>query len=367
MRAFKLEEYFVAHEFSAQYLLCCSDAESWSMAEIIAMAPEKELWENLRLGYTECQGLPRLRQSIVQNLYQGLNADDILVFTGAEEGIFCALNAMLTPSDHVVVITPCYQSLSEIPQSIGCSITKLELLPEEKWQLDLERLKEAILPNTKAVIINFPHNPTGKMLNDSELKDLVDICRAHDLWLFSDEAYRPLGEPSLEWAPPAAMLYSKAMSLGVMSKAYGLAGLRIGWIACQDKEAIKKIMRFKNYTTICNSAPSEILALMALENQEKILSRNNQIVTENLSLLDDFMAKYSAIFAWVRPQAGCVGFVEYKKRQSVDELCAELLAKKNTLLLPASIYEYEGNYFRIGFGRKNMPKALSLLEEFIKG
>lgn len=367
MRPFKLEEYFMNHEFSAQYLLCCSDAESWSLNEILAMAPEKELWENLRLGYTECQGLPRLRQSIVQNLYPGLKADEILVFTGAEEGIFCTLNSLLTALDNVIVITPCYQSLSEIPLSIGCSITKLALLPDQKWQLDLERLKEVILPNTKAIIINFPHNPTGQMLNTYELTELVNICRERDLWLFSDEAYRPLGEPSLGWPAPAVMLYPKAISLGVMSKAYGLGGLRIGWIACQDKEALKKIMRFKNYTTICNGAPSEVLAFMALESYDEILLRNNHIIKNNLRLLDDFMTRYSEIFSWVRPQAGCVGFVEYKSKQSIDQFCAELLAKKNTLLLPASIYDYEENYFRIGFGRKNMPKALGLLEEFIIG
>lgn len=366
MRPFKLEEYFIAHEFSAQYLLCSSDAESWSMAEIVAMAPEKELWEELRLGYTECQGLPKLREAIAKTLYPKMAAEDILVFTGAEEGIFCALNAMLTSLDHVVVITPCYQSLSEIPFSIGCGITKLELLPEEKWQLNFERLKKAIKPTTKAVIINFPHNPTGQMLSASEFKELVAICAQNDLWLFSDEAYRPLGEPSLEWPEPVSQIYPKALSLGVMSKAYGLAGLRIGWIACHDKALIKKIMRFKNYTTICNSAPSEILALIALLNQEKILSRNNQIVKDNLKLLDTFMAQYSEIFEWVRPKAGCVGFVHYKKSQSVDDFCSELLAKKNTLLLPASIYEYERNYYRIGFGRKNMPQALSLLEEHIK-
>lgn len=363
MKPFKLEEYFWAHEFSAKYLLCSSDAESLTLKEVLAMAsPEElELWENLTLGYTECQGLPKLRKSISE-IY-GLSMDNILVFSGAEEGIFCALSSLLTKDDHAIVLTPCYQSLAEIPEHVDAELTRVELLASNQWRIDLKNIENAIKPNTKVLIINFPHNPTGQILNNSEMKSLVDLCTKYDLWLFSDEAYYPLGEPEEGFAKPAASLYPKAMSLGVMSKAFSLPGVRIGWIACQNKAALTKIKRIKNYTTICNSAPSEILSLIALNNRQKILDQNNRIIRNNLALLDDFFKRRAKIFSWVRPQAGCVGFVKYNG--DVEKFCKDLLGKKNVLLLPGSIYEHSEPYFRIGFGRKNMPEALAQLEDFL--
>lgn len=242
MNIFKLEEYLAKYEFSAKYLLCCSDAESFAMSEIISMADEQErdLWNNLRLGYTEALGLPALRATVAHELYNGLEVENILMFAGAEEGIFCALHAIIEEGDHVIVLTPCYQSLLEIPKSKGADITEIQLKEENDWGIDLHATFEAIKPNTKCIIINFPHNPTGQMLEEKELKRLVDICQAKGIWLFSDEVYRLLGAPNEPWAMPAACLYEKGLSLGVMSKAFGMAGLRIGWIACQDKAILKK-------------------------------------------------------------------------------------------------------------------------------
>ena len=194
---------------------------------------------------------------------------------------------------------------------------------------------------------------------------LIDICRAHDIWLFSDEVYRLLGKPAHGWAAPAACLYEKAISLGVMSKSFGLPGLRIGWIACQDTEALHNMKLIKDYLSICNSAPSEILSIIALNNKDRILSRNNEIVHKNLALLDGFFNEYKALFEWVRPQGGCVGFVKYKGAESVDLFRNRAHTEKNVLLLPGSVYDHVGNYFRIGFGRKNMTECLEKFKEFL--
>ncbi len=367
MNIFKLEEYLTKYEFSAKYLLCCSDAESFDMSEIIGMAgsQQMDLWRNLRLGYTEAPGLPTLRETIAQGLYPGLEPDNILTFAGAEEGIFCALNAIVAAADHVIVLTPCYQSLLEIPKFKGAEVTQIKLKEENDWRIDLDAIARAIKPNTKCIVINFPHNPTGQVIEKDELKVLIAICEQSGIWLFSDEVYRLLGAPNKPWASPAACLYDKALSLGVMSKAFGMAGLRIGWIACQDKAMLKKIEQMKHYTSICNSAPSEILTLIALCNKDAILERNNKIVADNLQLLDQFFIEYSPLFEWVRPQGGCVGFVKYKGAGSIESFCDLLVNKQNVLLMPASIYDYASNHFRIGFGRKNMPECLDQLKEFL--
>jgi len=174
-----------------------------------------------------------------------------------------------------------------------------------------------------------------------------------------------LGNPSEGWSLPAAVVYDKAISLGVMSKAYGLAGLRVGWIACKDKEILKKIEQVKHYTTICNSAPSEVISLIALKNQESILHRNNMIVRKNMELLDTFLNRNRELFSWVRPHGGCVGFINYNSNESVEMLSSRAVEKAGVLLLPASIYETNSNHFRIGYGRSNMPEALSKFEEFL--
>jgi aspartate/methionine/tyrosine aminotransferase len=367
INVFKLEEYLARYEFSAPYLLCCSDAETLAMRDVLAMADVEDTkqWETLSLGYTEAQGLPKLRQGIAQSLYPTLHANNILCFAGAEDAIFCALNYLCEPLDHVVVLSPCYQSLQEIPRAQGAEVTNVHLREENNWRIDLAEIKKALKSTTKGVVINFPHNPTGQVISQVELLELINLCAQHDLWLFSDEVYRLLGSPREGWSAPAAQLYPKAISVGVMSKAFGMAGLRVGWLACQDQELLKKIEYVKHYTSICSSAPSEILSLIALKNADRILARNNKIVSENLAMLDQFFAEFPQLFSWVRPQGGCVGMVELKSPEPVATFCERLVKEKGVLLMPAMVYDMESNHFRIGFGRKNMPEALNKLREFI--
>ena len=367
INTFKLEEYLTHYEFNAPHLLCCSDAESFGMHEIINMASpaDKDLWNTLCLGYTEVKGMPALRQQIKDTMYPTLTADNVLCFAGAEEGIFCALQTVCTAGDHVIVLTPCYQSLLEIPKHAGCSVTAVALKEENDWRIDVDAIKAEVQPNTKCVVINFPHNPTGQVITQSELDALVQLCDHHGLWLFSDEVYRLLGQPSEPWAAPAATLYPKALSLGVMSKAYGMAGLRIGWVACQNVVLLNKIEKLKHYTSICNSAPAEVLSLIALKNSDRILARNNAIAADNLALLNTFFDAHKDLFSWIRPQGGCVGFVKYHSDEPVDDFCDRLVKQRGVLLMPASIYDTPTNHFRIGFGRKTMPKALKEFELFL--
>lgn len=365
---FKLEEYLGQYEFKAPYLLCCSDAESISMAELLAMATpcHRNMWDHLHLGYTEVTGLPQLKQTIIKSIFPTLSPEQILCTAGAEDGIFCSLFTLCNSEDHVIVLTPCYQSLMEIPKLKGCEITAISLHEGNQWRLDINAIQKAIKANTKWVIINFPHNPTGQIISEAELKQLISLLDKYGIWLFSDEAYRLLGTKDTVWAPSAACLYPKAISIGVMSKAFGMAGLRVGWVACQDQIALKKIEQMKHYTSICNSAPSEILSLIALDNKEKILERNALIIEENLKLLDRFFQNHNNKFSWVRPTGGCVGFVHYKGTESIESFSKALLEKQGVLLLPGSVYEVTSNHFRIGFGRRNMNQALERLENFLR-
>jgi aspartate/methionine/tyrosine aminotransferase len=187
------------------------------------------------------------------------------------------------------------------------------------------------------------------------------MCKEKGIWIFSDEVYGLIGAKST----PSASLYDKALSLNVMSKSFGLPGLRIGWIACQDKEMLHKMKCMKDYLSICNSGPSEVLALIALRNKDAILARNNKIVSDNLALLDKFFVEYNHLFEWVRPTGGCVGFVKYKRPESTNSFCDRAVRTKNLLLMPGSVYGDYNSYFRIGFGKKNMPECLEIFKEFL--
>jgi len=318
---------------------------------------------NVWLGYTESQGDPALREEIAQ-LYSGVNPEQVLVHSGAEEPIFNFMNAILEPGDHVIVLYPCYQSLTEIAESIGCEVTywKLENCPD--WKVDFDIFKDQIRPNTKLVIVNTPHNPTGFQFTKEEFKTLSDLSNEHGFFIFSDEVYRYLEYDENDRLPSICDINENGLALGVMSKTFGLAGLRIGWIATQNKEIYHKLAAYKDYTTICNSAPSEFLSTLALKNKEKLIKRNLGIVNNNLSLLNQFFDQYQDLFRWSMPKAGPIAFPELR-RGEITKFCHDLVTKAGVLLLPGTLYDKSSNNFRIGFGRTTMEQSLNRLEEYL--
>jgi aspartate/methionine/tyrosine aminotransferase len=264
--SFKLEKFFEKWEFNTPYLLCASDNESLSAKELVALADEESLnlWENLQLDYTYVPGLPILRQEIAK-LYQGIDENRVGTFAGAEEAIYSVMNVLLQKGDHVIVPTPCYQSLFTLPQSLGCKVSSLPIRERKGgWYFDIEDLTALLTPQTKLIVINFPHNPTSAHIDQATLAKIVEHARSVGAYLLSDEVYRFSEHQTQQSLPLAASLYEKAISVGVMSKTFGLAGLRIGWLATQDVDLLKKCLDFKCYLSLCNSAPSEILALIVL-------------------------------------------------------------------------------------------------------
>lgn len=365
LQPFKLERYFAKYEFTAPHLLCCSDCESLSIGDLlefeqIAQAEFSSLW----LGYTESLGSPELRAQIA-SLYKNASLEDILVHAGAEEAIFNVMNVVLDSGDEIIVHSPFYQSLGEVARSVGASVKEWKGNPENSWELDLDDLEDLLTNTTKVVVVNFPHNPTGYLPGTEFVKELSRLSDEHGFIVFSDEVYRGLEYDNSLRLPAFADLNERCISLGVMSKTYGLPGLRIGWIATQNKELFHSLAAFKDYTTICNSAPSEFLATLALRHRKPIVERNLGIIEENLEVLNDFFHRYEAIFDWSAPQAGPIAFPRYRGK-SVEQFCKELVEEAGVLLLPGTLYEKDLNCFRIGFGRSNMVSCLKRLENFIK-
>ncbi len=370
---FKLERYFAQHEFVTRYLLCSSDIEGYSMNDLIALADDecRTLWRDLSLGYTETQGHPLLRQAIA-SLYTTVRADNALVFAGAEEGVYVTLRVLMQPGDHAIVIWPGYQSSYQVAQSMGCEVTLLPLSyspPREGrgrgWGLDLDKLRAAVRPNTKLIVTNFPHNPTGAQLTQDEWQQVVDIAREANCWLFSDEVYRWSEYDEQDHLPAAADLYDKGISLGVMSKSFALAGLRIGWLACRNHDFLDAARHYKDYTSLCNSAPSEILALIALRAKDQVIARSIGMVRDNLACVEDFMARHADRFEWISPRAGSIAFPKLLGNTSIEDFADALVKRESVLLLPGSVFDYPGNHFRLGLGRTNLPEALTRLERFI--
>ena len=364
---FKLERYFARWEFTAPYLLCSSDVDGYQMNDLLALADEESraMWKNLSLGYTESAGHPLLRKEIA-GLYRNISPEQVLTFAGGEEAIFVLMNVLLQTGDHAIVTWPGYQSLYTIAQSIDADVTLLPLRADEKWRLDIGELRKAVKPNTKLIVINFPHNPTGALLDRDTSAKIIEIAEENNAYLFSDEAYCFLEYDNGQRLPAVVESSARGISLGVLSKTFALAGLRVGWIATQDREILRRAAAFKDYVSICNSAPSEILGLIALRSKDTIIKRSLSIIQSNLVLLDRFFAEWSQVFSWQRPRAGSIAFPELITGQPIEEFAETLVKQEGVLLLPGTVYDHPSNHFRIGFGRENMPAALERLGRFVQ-
>ena len=361
---FALERYFARYEFSTKYILGASDCETLSVAELLALEPGADAGlANLRLGYTESKGGPSLRREI-SRIYSTVSAEEILVHSGAEEGVYLFMRACLKKGDHIIVHTPCYQSLSEIALSAGCTVSAWRADESRGWAPAMGDLRRLISRATRAIVVNTPHNPTGFQMEKDELTELVRIAADRGIILFSDEVYRESEYAPEARLPAACDLSPNAVSLGVMSKAYGLPGLRIGWVATHEPEILARMEALKDYTTICAGAPGEYLAEVALRHREAVVRRNVGIIRSNLALAGELFARHGERFSWVPPRAGPVAFPRLN-RGEVGSFCSDLVTHAGVLLLPGTLFGDSGNHFRIGLGRRNAPEALARFDEYL--
>jgi aspartate/methionine/tyrosine aminotransferase len=367
IQPFKLERYFARYEFSVKYLLSSSDCESLGMDELLGMAsPEsRAVWEGLKLGYTESQGQPLLREEAAK-LYEHIPADNVLI-AAPEEAIFVAMQTLLQPGEHVIAVSPTYQSLYEIARSLGCHVTPwpLQSTPAS-WALDIQQLEASITDKTRLLVLNFPNNPTGYLPTRQEFDDILSLARRHNLTIFSDEMYRLLeSDPDLR-LPSVADAYENGIALSGLSKSFALPGLRIGWLVSQRSDLVPHWLAFKDYTTICNSAPSEILGIIALQNTERIVQRNLDIIRENIAIAAAFFAQHSEKFTCHLPKAGSIAFPKWRGPGTVEQLAQGLLDREGVMIVPGHLFDVPGNHFRIGLGRKNFGEALERVDEFLK-
>jgi aspartate/methionine/tyrosine aminotransferase len=362
---FKLERYFAKYEFTARYLLCSSDCEAMPISELLAFEPgAAEQFQSVWLGYTESRGSPGLRRAIA-GIYADIQPEQVLVHTGAGEAIFLFMHAMLGPGDHAIVHSPGYQSLAEVARGAGCEVSPWTAREENGWRLDLDELRRLVRPTTRLIVLNTPHNPTGYLMARGDFEELNRFVRENQLLLFSDEVYRESEYDPSERLPAACDLGEHAVSLGVTSKTYGLAGLRIGWIATRNQQVYERMAGLKDYTTICNSAPSEFLAELALRQRGRLVERNLAIIRDNLERVDEFMERHAGLFAWIRPRAGSMAFPRLLQGDA-DEFCDRLVNQAGVMLLPGSAYGDTANHFRLGLGRRNLPEGLSVLNDFLE-
>jgi aspartate/methionine/tyrosine aminotransferase len=269
------------------------------------------------------------------------------------------------PGDHVIVTWPGYQSLYEVARAAGADVTLHELHETQRWAIDLDLLRRQVTPATSLIVVNLPHNPTGMLADRATFEALVSIAAEAGAHLLVDEVYRGLEIDPADRLPTGADAGPFGISLGVMSKAYALAGLRIGWLASHDRDLLGRVATFKDYTTICSSAPSEILAIIALRARDQVLARSRAIVAANLDLLDAFFDEWADRFSWIRPRAGSIGYPRLTvPGVRIDDWAAELVEAEGVLLLPGSQFGDGGNHFRLGFGRTDLPEALARLEAF---
>jgi aspartate/methionine/tyrosine aminotransferase len=366
IKPFELERYFAKYEFSVKYLLSSSDCDGLPQAEVLSWADKetKHLWENLKLGYTESLGLPLLRQEIAK-MYKGVSANDVLI-TVPEEGIFVALNTLLDKGDQVICTWPGYQSLYEIVESLGCELVKWQPSEKSGWKFDVNFLEEKIKLNTKLIIFNFPHNPTGYLPPKKDFQKIIEVANKRGIHVFSDEMYRFLELNPADRLPSASEVYENAISLFGMSKTFGMAGVRLGWVITKDKALYQKMAAFKDYTTICPVGPSELLSLIALRAKEKIIERHLNRISKNFSLLDDFFQRHGQLFSWVRPKAGTIGFPKILFSENSLKFCERVVNDAGIMILPSTVYGYDDKHFRVGFGRENMPEALAEFEKYLK-
>ncbi len=362
---FKLERYFAQYEFKIEHLLSPSDCEPLRLDELLALAdPEsRELWENLRLAYTESQGLPLLREEI-SHQFARIPPEKVLA-AAPEELIYIAMQVLLRPGDRVAAVFPAYQSLYELAGSLGCRVEPWRFRAGENgWELALEELEAMARDGLRMIVINFPHNPTGCLPSRQTLERIVAVAERCGAYLFSDEMYRLLELDPATRLPPVCDLYSKGISLSGLSKSFALPGLRLGWLAAQEQEFIERCLAFKDYTTICSSAPSEVLGLMALRAAGTILERNLQLIRCNLQECEQFFAAHPAQFRWLPPQAGSIAFPRWLGPGSVEEFSRQLIDRQGVMIVPGEIFDFPG-HFRVGLGRRDLPAGLQRVAAFL--
>ena len=365
------------HENNAKNNIAETCVASISLEDLKSLSEDKhsEIWSSsTKLTYGAIRGSEKLRTNLA-NLYSAkkpLQAENILITPGAIAANLIVFYGLIGRGDHVICHYPTYQQLYEIPRSLGAEVDHWKAREDKKWQLDIEELKSLLRPNTKMIIINNPHNPTGAIIPKATLDALVEIAEEHGLIIHSDEVYRPIFHSISPGSSdfPLSMVslpYKKAIVTGSLSKAYSLAGIRVGWIASRSPDIIEACAQARDYSTISVSQLDDQVASFALSQSciHTLLSRNIQLAMRNLEILERFVESHRWACEWIRPVAGTTAFIKFSKMGSeVDDVafCEKLMEQTQVMLVPGSRCFGDGIDFK-GYVRFGFCCETSVLEE----
>ena len=353
---FELERWMSRWETEVEFDIAESGIYPMSTREVIDLLPEEERQRtldallDLRLGYTEARGTLALRTTIA-SVYENTTPDDILVTTGAIEANYLLFTTLLSAGDHVVAVYPAYQQLYAVAEAIGCEVSRWELRPETGFRYDLDELERLVRPDTKLIVVNTPHNPTGAMLSTDELGRVYDLVESVGAWLLCDEAYRWLDIPGQpEMAPPIRNRGPRGISVGTMSKPFGLPGLRIGWIAAPE-EVVRACWASRDYVSLSPAKLSDALAKIAIEHRDQVIARNHEIVEANMAIATEWFAEHADLASWTPPRAGLLALMRYHAEVPSHALSDRLAGEYSVMLAPGASFGFEG-YLRIGIGQR---------------
>lgn len=358
LEPFALERWMTTWETEVEYDIAESGVYPMSTVELLNMLPEsdradaEETLLNLRLIYSEARGT-RLLRSAIADTYEAVGPDDILVTTGAIEANFLLFSTLLQPGDHVVAIYPAYQQLYSTAEGLGCDVSRWEVRESEEsgFYFDLADLHDLVRPDTRLIVINSPHNPTGAILSEEDLQTVYDLAESNGALVLSDEAYRWLELPGSNALPPPMRDRGPAgISVGTMSKPFGLPGLRIGWIAA-SQEIVQQCWHTRDYTTLSPGALNDYLATIAFACRAAIVARTQSIVAANLDVADAWFDKHKELVGWNRPRAGLLALIEYRAGHPSMNVADRLAAEFSVMLAPGSVFGYEGR-LRMGIGQR---------------
>lgn len=368
IKPFAVEEWMNAWEVGAKYNIAETCVDSISMNDLFELTGEDktEFLNRLcarRLSYGDIEGLPEFRKGVC-GLYKTLNIENIVPTHGASGANHHVFYSLISPGDRVVSIMPTYQQLYSIPESYGADVQILHLSKENNYLPDLEKLRRLVTPKTKMLCINNPNNPTGALMSEQMLREIVEIARSADAWILCDEVYRHLSQED-GWCPSIVDLYEKGISVSSMSKVFSLAGLRLGWIATHDMSVVKSCLSHRDYNLVSCGVFDEMLAAAALKHRDKLLERSRKIVRENLQILDDWVGSEPHV-SYVKPKAGTTALVYYDLDISSYEFCKEMYKKTGAFVTPGDCFEVPHS-MRIGYayGKQDLIDGLKAISEYI--
>jgi aspartate/methionine/tyrosine aminotransferase len=361
-----------------QYNLSDSCCESLSFAQLLAFDKTNTL-DQLDLGYATIPGSPALRQAIAtihQRVLpnpQVIDADNVAVFCGAQEALFATFNALNSQTEstasEAIILTPCYPSILAVPEQLGVTVKAVELSFDNQWQFTIDDIKARLSNNTRFIVLNSPHNPTGAVMPRELAQEIVTLAREQGIYLISDEVsvlstHQESDKVELDIHHPL-LAYEKTIAIGVMSKSFGLGGVRIGWAVTQDKALLQRLLDIKGYTSICSSATDEHLATIAINNHQQIIKRNNHIIKTNLAAFSQFIETNGNRFEWHPPKGGILTLVKSNLVIDIHQLAEKLAVEHQVLILPGDLFDIEGNYFRLGLGQSNFVEGLQRFQALV--